>query len=74
LPEVIQALNGCSVSNEESIVNAVLKNLNTEFETKTNQLKVKNTLAEEAIKEIDVIKNNISSINVLTSANHNPLK
>lgn len=73
LPEVIQALNagdtasaiskvGCSVSNEESIVNAVLKNLNIEYETKTNQLKVKNTLFEEAIKEIDVIKNNISSI------------
>ena len=73
LPEVIQALNagdtasaiskvGCSVSNEESIVNAVLKNLNTEFETKSNQLKVKNTLYNEILIEINEIKNNILSI------------
>lgn len=73
MPEVIQALNagdvtsainkvGCNITNENSIVDIVLKNLNIEHENKTNLLKTKMESETNINNEIEILKENINHI------------
>ena len=73
IPEVIQALNdgdfnsaieqvGCSISSETNIVDAVLKNLNIEFNKKDKALTEKKEYLEVLIQEIENLKNDKTNL------------
>ena len=80
VPEVIQALNagdmvsaisqaGCVVHSETSIVDMVLKNLNTEYDTKKSILNDREIKLAACLENIDSTSDKISDLKSLLSNN-----
>jgi len=82
IPEIISALNagditsaiekvGCSVTDEDNIVELVLQTLNKRLLTKQNSLKQKETVVAELLLKIETHKNVLENLNkcMFTSEN-----